>query len=66
MFDISLHVWDSITQVTILGELILELHGYGGRSTYLSTTHDTMANIDKFFPSCPPCATDRDLKDQFK
>jgi len=45
---------------------ILELHGYGARSTFVSMLHDIVANIYQFYPSCPPCATDRDLRGRLK
>jgi len=41
---------------------ILELHGYGAHSTFVSMLHDIVANICQFYPSCPLCATDRDLR----
>jgi len=40
----------------------LELHGYGAHSTFVSMWRDIVANIDQFYPLCPPCAANRDLR----
>jgi len=45
---------------------ILELHYYGAHSTFVSMLRDIVANIYQFYPSCPPCAIDRDLRGRLK
>jgi len=41
---------------------ILELHDYDTHCTFVSMLHDNVANIYQFYPSCPSCATHRDLR----
>lgn len=45
----------------LYGTEFLQLHGYAGDSTLLSTLCAIVANIDQLFISCSFCASDLDL-----